>query len=131
MSRSPEEFMQRYEAATREHDLQTTLSLIADDAVFFFSNETVHTGKAAIEKVLRHNFEAIKAESYGIDHLSWLVQSGEVAVCVYDYAWSGLIDGNLASGFGRGTSVLKRIGRDWQIVHEHLSRGRYVFQGDS
>jgi len=122
---SPDQFILAYEKATASHDLDGILSYIHDDAVYLFSNESVHIGKPAVEKVIRHNFEVIQAESYGISNLTWLAQSDQVAACVYDYAWSGAINGEKMSGFGRGTCVLKRSGDDWQIVHEHLSRGKF------
>ena len=40
---TPETCMQAYEKATRSHDLEGTLTLIADEAVYFFSDETVYT----------------------------------------------------------------------------------------
>jgi hypothetical protein len=35
---SPEEFMKEYERANRAHDLERVRSLIAEDALFWFSN---------------------------------------------------------------------------------------------
>ena len=125
MGQTPDQFMQAYEHATANHDLASTLERIDDDAIYLFSNESVHIGKPAVEWVLRHNFEVIKAESYSISNLTWMAQSDDVAACVYDYAWSGTIDGEKMSGFGRGTCVLKRSGDEWRIVHEHLSRGKF------
>jgi uncharacterized protein (TIGR02246 family) len=120
---SPDDFMRAYEAALNAHDLDGTLALIADDAVFLFSNETSHVGKAAIAKAIGANFEAIKLETYRISGLRWLAESQDVAACVYTYHWAGEIGGQAMSGGGRGTNVLRRVGSDWRIVHEHLSRG--------
>jgi hypothetical protein len=41
---SVEEFMKEYERSNREHDLDRVRSLIADDALFWFSNGTSHPG---------------------------------------------------------------------------------------
>jgi ketosteroid isomerase-like protein len=124
MTQTANEFMRKYESASDTHDLNTVLSMIDDDAVYFFSNESVHIGKAHIETVLAHNFELIQDEAYSIENLTWLAESEEVAACVYDYVWSGTINGESVSGSGRGTTVLKRFDGDWKVIHEHLSRGK-------
>lgn len=120
---SPDELMRLYEAATAAHDLEATLALIADDAVYLFSNQSSHHGKDAVRAVLEKNFDLIKAETYEIRDLTWLAKSDEVAACVYEYHWSGEINGKPASGRGRGTSVLKRVEGAWRVAHEHLSAG--------
>lgn len=123
--RTAPEFLAAYERATDAHDLPTVLSMIADDAVYFFSDESVHVGRDAIERVLRRNFQAIQDESYVLDNLVWLAEGEDVAACVYDYRWSGTVRGRPAAGTGRGTTVLRRAGDDWELVHEHLSRGAF------
>lgn len=120
------DFMLAYEQATNRHDVEATLSLIDEQAIYLFSDESVHIGKRAIKKVLRRNFDVIENESYSIDNLTWLVNSGEVAACIYDYSWSGVINGEPASGSGRGTTVLRRSQDGWKVVHEHLSRGKFA-----
>lgn len=126
MTRTADEFMKVYERATNSHDLEATLSLIDEDAIYLFSDQSVHVGKQAIERVLKRNFELIQDERYSIDNLTWIAKSGEVAVCVYDYSWSGIINDKPASGSGRGTTVLNHSGHSWKVVHEHLSRGKYA-----
>ena len=124
MPRTPAELMSAYEAASRAHDLDALLPLIDDCAVYYFSNESAHVGKPAVEAVIRHNFEVITGEHYAISNLHWLAESDDVAACVYDYAWSGVINGKSASGSGRGSTVLVRRGDVWKVSHEHLSRGK-------
>jgi ketosteroid isomerase-like protein len=126
MTQTADEFMLAYERATNSHDVEATLSLIDEDAVYLFSDESVHVGKGAIGKVLTRNFDLIEDESYSIQNVKWLADSGDVAACVYDYSWSGVINGELASGCGRGTTILRRNDDGWKVVHEHLSRGRFV-----
>jgi len=121
---SPDAFMRTYEAATAAHELEATLALIADDAVYLFSNESSHVGKPAIREALHTNFAAIKAEDYRLEGLRWLATSDDVAACVYEFVWSGEINGEPASGRGRGTSVIRRVQGEWRVAHEHLSRGR-------
>ena len=115
--------MRAYETVLNAHDLEGTLSLIADDAVVLFSNETSHVGKAAVARAIGANFDAIKLETYRISGLRWLAESDDVAACVYQYHWAGEIGGQAMSGGGRGTNVLRRVGGEWRIIHEHLRRG--------
>ena len=121
---SPSAFMQRYEEATCAHDLPGTLALIADDAVYLFSDHSAHLGKAAITQALMANFETIKDETYQLHNLRWIAESDTVAACVYAFGWTGLIGGKPAAGQGRGTSVIRQEQGAWLVVHEHLSAGR-------
>jgi ketosteroid isomerase-like protein len=120
---TPTEFMRLYESRTAAHDLDGTLALIAEEAVYLFSDGSSHILKLAIEKVLAANFAAIRDESYRLQNITWLEASDDIAVCVYKFFWTGTIDGKPASGSGRGTSVLRRDGESWLIAHEHLSKG--------
>ncbi len=115
--------MKGYEAATAAQDLEGTLSLITDDAIYLFSNGTSHVGKPAIRQALASNFASIKDETYRLDNVHWVAASDSVAVCVYEFNWSGVIDGRPASGHGRGTSAIRKVDGDWFVSHEHLSSG--------
>jgi ketosteroid isomerase-like protein len=123
MTEGPDAFMRRYAETTDAHRLDATLAMIADDAVYLFSDGTAHIGKAAIANVLARNFAAIGDETYRISDVRWLLRTGDAATCVYVFEWSGIIDGKPASGSGRGTSVLRRDRDSWLMVHEHLSKG--------
>jgi ketosteroid isomerase-like protein len=129
MAMTPTEFMQEYMRVGRVRDIEALLALIDDDAVFLFSNQSSHFGKDAIRNAICANFDAIQNEDYKISDLIWLPTSDKVAVCVYEFAWVGEIDGAPASGGGRGTTAIRRLadagGIPWRVVHEHLSRGRF------
>lgn len=126
MIQTPDEFMREYECVTNSHDLQAALSLIDEEAIYLFSDGSVHIGKQAIEKVLRRNFELIQDEEYSLDNLTWILDTDDTAACLYDFSWSGIVNGEPASGSGRGTSILVRSGDNWRVVHEHLSRGKFA-----
>ena len=121
---SPGEFMQRYEAATCAHDLEGTLALIAEDAVYLFSDQSAHLGKAAVRQALIANFLAIEDETYQLHELRWIAESDGVAACIYQFRWTGVIKGKPAAGKGRGTSVIRKERDAWLVAHEHLSAGR-------
>lgn len=126
MTQTPAEFMQAYESVLNTHDLEATLTLIEGDAVFFFSNQTAHVGKQAIGEAIGRNFQLIEDETFTLANLSWLAQTEKVAVCVYDFSWSGMIRGEPASGTGRGTTLLRRSEDGWKVLHEHLSQGKFA-----
>jgi ketosteroid isomerase-like protein len=120
---TPAEFIREYETSGRVHGIEHTLSLIADNAVYWFSDGTSHVGKGAIERAIRRNADTIKGETYRISDVVWVAESADFAACIYRFDWSGMVHGNPASGSGRGTSVLDRRGDSWVVVHEHLSKG--------
>src|SRR5437899_9554111 len=105
----------------RAKDLAGTLELIADDAVYFWSNGSAMFGKDTIAEALATNFQAIEDDTYEVDDVTWLVQATDVAACVFRFSWTGVIDGQPAAGAGRGASVLHRGSAGWQVVHENLS----------
>ena len=121
--RSAAEAMAEYQRRNRARDLPGLLELIDDAAVYWFSNETAHVGKAAVEAAIRANFEAIEDDTYEPYDVEWLVETDAAAVCIYGFRWTGRIGGREAAGSGRGTSVFARRNGRWLVVHEHLSRG--------
>jgi hypothetical protein len=44
---------------------------------------------------------------------------------VFEFEWTGEIDGVASSGRGRGASVLRRVDGEWRTVHENLSQGAW------
>ncbi len=122
---TPDEFLREYEAVTRDHDLERSLSMIDPDAVYWFSTGTSHRGLEEVAQALKTNFDAIEMEDYRLHDVTWLTRSNDVAACTYRFEWSGVIRGTPASGSGRGTAVLVRRGDSWAVVHEHLSRGEF------
>lgn len=120
---TPTDFLRLYETSTAKGGVELTLGLIADEAVYWFSDGSVHVGKPAIERVLRRNHDLILNETYRISDVVWLAETDDVAACTYRFDWSGQIHGTPASGSGRGTCVLARKSGQWKVVHEHLSKG--------
>jgi ketosteroid isomerase-like protein len=117
--------MQTIEAAMRAKDVDGALALMTDDVVFFYSNQTMHVGKAAIGRALAENFSGIEDDTHRTEDITWLLQSESSAACVYHFRWTGLMDGNAVGGKGRGTSLFRREPDGWKLAHEHLSQGPY------
>lgn len=120
---TPEQTLKAYLLAANSHDLTGMLEHISDEAIYLFSNESHHIGKNAVKEAIEQNFKTIQNESYSINNLQWLVSSAEFTVCVYEFHWTGEIQGQKVSGSGRGTSVMRLEKDSWKIVHEHLSKG--------
>lgn len=117
---TPEEFIHAYENALASQDWGQVEPLVHAEACVTFSNGTVHKGKAAVQKAFEHNFSLIKDETYSMSNVHWVMKTELTAVYLFEFNWSGIIDGKPARGAGRGTSVLIRDANEWQLLVEHL-----------
>jgi ketosteroid isomerase-like protein len=106
-------------------DLPATMELIADDAVYFWSNGSAMFGKPAIEAAMKANFDSLVGDTYAVDDVTWVAETDDVAACVFRFRWTAVVDGRPVAGGGRGASVLKRVGGQWRVVHENLSQGHW------
>jgi ketosteroid isomerase-like protein len=113
-------FLAEYERRTNAHDIDSWAKLVAEDATYWFTNGT-HVGKQAIVDAVASNFRAIEDETYRISEIEWVYRTDDVAVVRYRFHWHGIIDGQPASGNGKGTTVMLRRDGRWQMTHEHLS----------
>ncbi|MCC6386721.1 MAG: nuclear transport factor 2 family protein [Dehalococcoidia bacterium] len=120
---TPEQHRKELARRMAAKDLDGTLQLIADDAVYFWSNGAAMFGKAAIAEGLRQNFDSIQDDTFETFDVTWLARSGDIAVCIYRFRWTGEIDGRPAGGHGRGSSALRKVDGQWRTVLEHLSAG--------
>lgn len=115
-----EKFLKAYEERSNTHDFKNVKPLIAPHALYWFSDGT-HEGINAIEKAFTKTWNKIQDETYRIKNVRWLIASSNVGVCVYDFHWSGKVNGKKQSGRGRGTNIIVKRGKKWQMIHEHLS----------
>jgi ketosteroid isomerase-like protein len=115
-----DEFVTVYESALDTQNWAEVESLINKDACVTFSSGTVHRGKDAVRRAFEGNFAAIADETYRISNVHWVRRDREWAAYLFDFDWTGLIDGEPASGGGRGTCVLVSDGTSWQLLMEHL-----------
>jgi ketosteroid isomerase-like protein len=111
----------RFEDAANSADFDKVAPLIADDAVYWFTDGSFE-GLPAVRRAFEATWDAIHDEVYRIEDVRWIAVSETVAVCIYRFVSSGLVDGRPFSASGRGTNVLARGPAGWKIVHEHLSR---------
>ncbi|MEM8533089.1 MAG: nuclear transport factor 2 family protein [Chloroflexota bacterium] len=113
------EFMQEYASALASQDWDKVSPLIHEKACVQFSEGT-YIGKSQVKTAFERAFSLIEDEDYAISNIHWVEQSDSVAVCMFEFAWSGKINNKPAKGGGRGTSVLKNENGVWQLLVEHL-----------
>jgi len=114
-------FLKSYEQANNSHIWANVEPFIAPDATYWFTEHS-YKGIDEIRTAIETTFTKIQDEVYEISNATWPVATGTVAVCTYAFRWQGTVDGQQASGNGRGTNVLEKRNGSWQIVHEHLSK---------
>lgn len=112
--------LKAYELALNVHRFDAVADLIAPDAVFWFSDGN-HRGIDAIRIAFEETWRVLNNDTYWLDEVQWIAEAEAVAVSIYRFNWKSEIDGRAISASGRGTTVLRRIAGQWQIVHEHLS----------
>ncbi len=118
---TPQDLLIEYEKRLSSQSFEKVKPLIHKDATFWF-NDGSFSGIREIEQAFQKTFDLIKEEKYWLSSLKWISETSNSATCIYQYNWTGLIEGKQSSGNGRGTSVLKKVDGNWKIIHEHLSR---------
>jgi ketosteroid isomerase-like protein len=113
-------FLRRYEQANNSHDIDRVVPLIAEDAIYWFSDGS-YQGLDEIAGAIKRTFGTIQDEKYEIQDLEWVVLAADHAVCRYRFFWTGVVDGQPRSGEGRGTNVIVKRDGAWTMQHEHLS----------
>ncbi len=119
---NPEEFIKLYETALGTQDWKVVEPLVSKNVSVTFSNGTTHIGKENVQKAFEKNFRLIKNEKYAIEHIKWLAKDKKYAVYMFEFNWTGIIDGKHVSGNGIGTSVLIKEDVRWKLLTEHLGK---------
>lgn len=108
-----------YVEALNTHQWEHIAPHVAEEAVFIFTEDTF-IGHAAAKAAFEKTFNLIEKEVFSLHDVTWTAVSAEMASCHYEFRWKGLINGEEASGGGRGTSILRKVGTRWLILHDHL-----------
>ena len=116
---SAQEHLKTYETALASQQWENIAPLMHPGICVTFNNGT-YKGIAEVEGAFRKTFDLIKDETYAISNIHWIRNDDALAVCLYNFHWSGIINGQEASGGGRGTSVLVYENGRWLILTEHL-----------
>lgn len=112
--------MRFYAEVINKHQFDALLPVLSDDVVFWFSSGS-HRGMDAARLAFENTWGRIVNETYWLEELRWIAEGAGSAVCIYRFCWRGEVNGVVARGGGRGTSVLRQELDGWKIVHEHLS----------
>ncbi len=113
----------QFTAALIRRDMETALTLLTDDVVFFYSNGSAIVGKDAFAALMTASWQVVEDYEYSTANPVWVAQSNAVAALIYSFAWTGKARGQTIGGAGRATRVLMNDGSGWRISHEHLSPG--------
>ena len=116
----PEYFVALYEEALASQKWEKVDPLLHPNCTVTFSDGSCHIGKKAVQAAFQKNFDQIKEEEYSILDLHWVVRTENFTVFTYTFNWSGIMNGEQASGSGRSTSTLIREDTRWKLVSEHL-----------
>jgi ketosteroid isomerase-like protein len=120
---TPQEFVRAYEAALATQDWSQIEPLMHPDVCVTFSTGARHRGIANVEQAYRDNFAGIQDEHYAISDVHWISCDAAYAVYLFQFRWSGRINGLPATGSGLGTSVIKCDAGRWRLLTEHLGPG--------
>ena len=94
---SAEEFIRAYEQALASQDWRNVEPLVHENACVTFSNGTVHKGKPEVKSAFEKKFSLIKDEKYSISNVHGVKKDSEMAVYVFDFSWSGMINDRQAA----------------------------------
>lgn len=114
-------FLETYEKAANSKNFNEVVPLIADHAVFWFTDGTFE-GKEPIRKAFEATWGKLQDETYSVSNIEWVVASYWNSVCIYTFKSESIVDGKRRVYEGRGTNVLRRLNGSWRVVHEHLSK---------
>jgi ketosteroid isomerase-like protein len=120
---SPQACTTDFTAALIGRDMETALTLLTDDVVFFYSNGSAIVGKDAFSSLMTTSWKMVEDYVYSTADPVWIAQSDSAASVVYSFTWTGKVRDQAVGGGGRTTRVLRNDGLGWRIAHEHLSNG--------
>lgn len=89
---TPQDLMREYAMQTNTHDFNQIAPLIAADAVYFFT-EGAYSSKDELRAAFERTWATIRDEDYRIEDICWLACDERIAVCMYRFRWSGMVDG--------------------------------------
>ncbi|WP_105405125.1 DUF4440 domain-containing protein [Neorhizobium sp. T7_12] len=117
----PQDHMKLYETRINLRRFDEVEPVISPEATFWFTDGT-HSGIAEIRAAFEETWRNLQNEIYWLEDVTWIAVGAEAASCTYRFRWKADIDGKTFEGEGRGTTVLRKEGSEWKIIHEHLSR---------
>lgn len=114
------EFIEQYGKALASQDWTQVVPLMANEICVTFSNGSVHRGISEVEKAYRRNFDLFQNEKYETSEIHWVKKDETLAIYLFKYEWTALMDGKEIGGQGHGTAVIEKQNGKWKLVAEHL-----------
>lgn len=117
-------FVAAYRAALATQQWQNVAPLIDKNATVVFSNGEILHGVEAIKAAYERNFTLIKNEEYVMSNLQWILKNETIAEYKFDFSWKGTIDGQPASGSGKGSATIIANDGKWKLLKEELYKAQ-------
>ena len=119
---TPQQFIAAYEQALASQRWENIEPLMHTEVCVTFSTGSVHKGIEAVKQTYEKNFAAIKNEQFAITNVHVVSSNEHLAVYLFHFQWQGIIDGQPASGAGKGTATIVVEQGQWKLLAEHLGR---------
>ncbi|MDA8206391.1 MAG: nuclear transport factor 2 family protein [Thermaerobacter sp.] len=100
--------LRQYEQAANSRDFDHVAPMVADHAVYWFSDGEFE-GLDAIRGAFEMTWNTIEQERYAIEDVQWVVVGDQAAVCIYQFRSEGVVRGRPFLAVGRGTNVFALI----------------------
>lgn len=115
--------VERMAEAIRQADADKLMGVYenSDRTLFFNNNGTATIGWAQMLENRKSSFAKTKNVTLEVTGLRVELLSPTSAYASYKWKQQQEYDGKLEDGSGRTTLVFKKIGKDWKVVHAHIS----------
>ena len=109
--------------AIRQVDVDKLMSVYdnSDRTLFFNNNGSVTLGWAQMKENRQSSFAKTKNVTLETTGMRTELLSPTSAYVSFKWKQTQESDGKLESASGRTTLVFKKIGKDWKVVHAHIS----------
>jgi len=114
--------LETYMEAINSQDFSRVSELLHENAVFYIDKKA-QTNLKQIEAYHEYFWNTVKDSKFWASDINVVHSDGKCHVYLYQYNFSGYIDGKFVEGSGRSTDVfvLNDITKQWQLLHEHSS----------
>jgi ketosteroid isomerase-like protein len=119
MSETVEKAFENYEIGLSRQSWDAVKDYFHEDCAVIFI-EANYLGKNAIKRAIDKTFSLIRDEKFILFNKHWSIKREDFASVIFEYEWSGKINGEIFRTLGRGTAVLIKENDRWQIINEHL-----------
>jgi len=111
-----------YIEAINSRDFSQVSKLLHENAVFYIDNK-VQADLKQIAAYHEHFWNTLKDSKFWASDIDVIHSDCKCHVYLYQYKFSGYMDGKFVEGSGRSTDVFVQndMTEQWQLLHEHSS----------